>query len=134
VAESLETTADAGPSDQRWPVSPVITELMAVEIAPVPSLLGVGAAGRSHFSLAVTAHPHRGDTLLFEVACRVHEPPGRLGSAYLQAGPAAGIVLVGPALDPACAELPRTIRWSYAIDPAGITPADGTTVVPPAAG
>lgn len=132
VVASLEGgAAAAAESDPRWPASPVIVELMAGPVTPAPALLGVGAAGRSHFSLAVTAHPMLVDAVLVEVACRVHEAPGRLGSTYRDP---AGVVVVAPEPGPASVGLPRTIRWSYAIGPAGITPGTGTTVGPAATG
>jgi hypothetical protein len=136
IVESLEDAVDdAAFSDPRWPASPVIVALMAGPGTPAPTLLGVGAAGRSHFSLAVTVHPTLGDTLLVEVACRVHQRPGRLGSTYRHgAGDAARIVVVAPEPCPEPAGLPRTIRWSYAIGPAGITPGGGTTVAPATTG
>lgn len=120
VFESLdgrEGTDAAGGAP--WPPSPVITDLAAANDAAAHALLAVGAAGRTHFSLSVTRHPTRRDTLLFEVACRVHESPGRLGSTYRRSPPNACLVEVA-AGDAGGAGLPRTIRWSYSIGPAGI--------------
>ncbi len=137
IATSLEGfEPGVAEGDPRWPVSPVIVEVMAgpVAAAAAPTLLGVGAAGRSHYSLAVTAHPVVGDAVLVEIACRVHEPPGPLGSTYRLGHGADDVVVVAPEPGPEPAGLPRTIRWSYALGPAGIMPGGGTTLRPPAAG
>ena len=118
--ESVEGPA-APACDPRWPASPVFTEVSRVDIAGRPAILGVGLAGRSHFSASVTIHPTLPDSLLFEIACRLHEPPGPLGSTYTQedgstvrAEPADA-----PATDPG---LPRTVEWRYTIGPAGLQP------------
>lgn len=135
IATSLEgVVSEAAEGDPRWPVSPVIVELTAGPMAAPPTLLGVGAAGRSHFSLAVTAHPSVGDAVLVDVACRVHEPPGPLGSTYRLGHGAAAVVMVAPEPDAARGSLPRTIRWSYALGPTGLTPGTGTTLRPTATG
>lgn len=38
-------------------------------------------AGKSHYSVSITAEPH--STLLFEFACRLATPAGWLGSTYV---------------------------------------------------
>jgi hypothetical protein len=83
-----------------------------------PALLAVGHAGRSHYAASVAADPAAADTLLFEIACRVVEQPGWLGSTYRLPGAAAGPVRIAAA-DPG-GGLPRTVRWSYRIGPGGI--------------
>ena len=132
VWESLEgprATLAPGISD-RWPASPVFTEIMPTETASGPAVLGVGLAGRSHFSASLTAAAEIPDTLLVELACRLHEPPGWLGSVYsglavpvadAQAGP----ISICPAPVQA-GRMPFTASWTYRIGPAGIE------AVPPA--
>lgn len=123
VFESIEGAGEAGGRpDPRWPASPVIAALAEGDQSG-GALVGIGAAGRTHFSLAVTPHATLRDTLVFEVACRVRDAPQRLGSAYRRTSPDDDMVILGPAGEPADSGLPRTIRWTYAIGPAGIAPA-----------
>lgn len=115
LLESVEGPAPPG-DDPRWPASPVITEVSLATAGKRPAILAVGRAGRSHFSLSITADPDRVDTLLFDVACRLQDPPPWLGSTYRAAD--GGIVRTAP---PAAAgDLPRTVQWAYAIGPAGL--------------
>jgi hypothetical protein len=127
VAEGVRLASVEGAAppadDPCWPASPVLTEVSPVEVGGRPAILGVGRAGRSHFSASVTAHPDLPDTLLFEIACRVQEPPGPLGSSYTAAD--GTTVRVEPA-GGAAASVPGTLQWAYAIGPAGL-------VRPPAA-
>lgn len=129
--ESAEGPAPAG--DDRWPASPVLTEVSLVAAGGGTAIGGVGAAGRSHFSLSISRHPARPDTLLFEAACRIQEPPGWLGSTYRVlghhqvVGPAAAcgpdsrlIRVPAPSWATVPAPLPRTVAWSYVIGPEGI--------------
>ena len=123
VFESIEGVEDAsGEFDPRWPASPVIAALAEGDPGG-GALVGIGSAGRSHFSLAVTPHGTLRDTLVFEVACRVRDAPGRLGSAYRRTAPEGAVVMLGPEREPGDSGLPRTIRWTYSIGPAGIAPA-----------
>ena len=113
LAESVEGTADG--DDARWPVSPPLVELSAIDLQGGPAILAVGLAGRSHFSASVRPHPERADTLLFEIACRVKERPSWLGSTYATGG---GTESVAP-LD-AATGFPATVQWAYSIGPEGI--------------
>lgn len=115
--ESVEGPRNSA-ADPRWPASPALTEVSFIGAAGRPAIVGLGVAGRSHFSVSVAAHPDRPDTLLFEVACRIQEPPLWLGSTYraadgssMQAAPQA-----------AGTDLPRTVQWSYAVGPGGVVP------------
>ena len=119
-ADSLEDTADG--REGAWPASPPFVELSMLETAAGPALLAVGLAGRSHYSASIAPHPLEPDTLLFEIACRIKEPPAWLGSTYAVAGEP--LRIVGPG---AAEPLPTTVRWTYEVGPAGIRP------VPPAA-
>jgi hypothetical protein len=93
----------------------VLVELSRLEAPHGPALLGVGLAGRSHFSASIGPAPGRADSIRFEFACRVTEPPGWLGSTY--ASPA-GIVRIGPAAG--AARPPATVEWGYELGPEGV--------------
>lgn len=117
VCASVEGAWSAA-GDPRWPASPALQEVTAAPPGARPALLAVGHAGRSHFSASVAVDPEAADSLVFEIACRVVEPPGWLGSTYRMPGTAAETVRIA-ATDPGSG-LPRTVRWSYRIGPGGI--------------
>jgi hypothetical protein len=100
--------------DPRWPASPPLVEVSLVAAGGRPAVLGVGLAGRSHFSLSVVACPERPETLLFEAAARVVEPGGWLGSTY-DGDQGRERVTADHAGPP-----PATVRWAYRIGPAGL--------------
>jgi len=127
VGESVEGS-DGDMGDPRWPASPVLTEVMPTEAAGRPAIVGVGLAGRSHFSASFTPHPAVTDAVLVEIACRVQEQPGRLGSTYRTAD--GRLVRLAPLGEPHSDALPRTIQWSYAIGPRGIEAAAGAACDP----
>ena len=131
LADSVEGVA-APAEDPRWPASPVLVEVSTVTIGGHPALVGVGLAGRSHFSASIAPHPELPDTLLFEIACRIQEPPGWLGSTYRVDAEPAAVTAASPRPAPAGGELPRTVQWSYAIGPGGITAVRDTPEEPPA--
>jgi hypothetical protein len=113
VWESVEGPRPDG--DPRWPASPVIVELSRLETPRGAAVLGVGLAGRSHFSACIGPDPLDPDRALFEIACRCNEPPVWLGSTYHgPSGPAA----VAPPL--AGLTLPSTIQWGYAFSSRGL--------------
>lgn len=124
VWESVE-----GDGSESWPASPAVTELAP---APgTPAIVGVGRAGRSHFSVCFRpASPEnsgsRTEELVVEAACRIHETPTWLGSTYLDA---AGSPIRVAAVT-AGARLPRTIAWSYRIGRQGLRPSAATTTDP----
>ena len=82
-------------------------------------MVAVGLAGRSHFSASVTVHPQLADTLLFEIACRLQEPPEWLGSTYRHGGVVSRLTADRPA------GVPATMQWAYLIGPRGIRPVAG---------
>ena len=95
--------------DPRWPASPVLVELDRVGRGPNAAIVAVGLAGRSHFSASVSCVPGDGGSpeLLFELACRTHEPPGWIGSTYrlaadLRAATAAGQAVAIRPIDSCC--------------------------------
>ena len=110
--------------DVRWPASPVFAELHTHPIAGGIAVMGLGLAGRSHFSASVAADPAAPGSIRFDIAARIQEPPDRLGSTYRFDGPAATILRVEP-LPLAAPPLPRTVEWSYRIGPHGIEPLTG---------
>ncbi len=113
VWESVEGSTPDG--DDRWPASPVLVELSRIQTPRGPALLGVGLAGRSHFSACIGPDPQHADRMLFEIACRCSEPPAWLGSTYR--GPS-GQTVVAPPL--AGLTLPSTIQWGYAFSSRGL--------------
>lgn len=129
VAESVEGPEAGSGGDPRWPASPVLTEVTATTAAGRPAVVGVGLAGRSHFSASFTPHPAVADALLVEIACRVQEQPGRLGSTYRTAD--GRLVRAMPLRQPDANTLPRTIQWSYVIGPQGIEAVGGAACDPP---
>jgi hypothetical protein len=129
VWQSVEgATATTG--DPRWPASPVLTEVSLLEVAGRPAILGLGLAGRSHFSMCVTIQAEIADTLLFETACRMNAEAGWLGSTYRDAvGRVSGLQPILPLPSP-----PATVRWSYAFGPGGPRHLPPPTVTSPPAG
>ncbi len=121
VAESVE---GAGPDgDPRWPASPALQEVSVAEAAGGRALVAVGAAGRSHFSASFTADTTQPDTVFVDVACRIREAAGWLGTTYRLA--CGGFVRVAAEAGTS----PGTVRWSYRVGPQGVvraaTPAAG---------
>ena len=112
--------------DDRWPASPVLVELSQLQTAHGPAILGVGLAGRSHFSASIGADPHHPDRVRFEIACRCNEPPVWLGSCYDGHG---GRVAVRPGNEPPCP--PATVQWGYSVGVEGITATDGSVIARP---
>ncbi len=122
AVEAWESLEGAWPTDgdPRWPAAPVLVELSAVDLpqagpAGGRAVVGVGLAGRSHFSAAVATDPDRPGAVRFEIACRLVEPPGPLGSTYRLGG---RVVRIAPR--DASGPLPRTVTWSYSIGPDGL--------------
>jgi hypothetical protein len=117
LCTSLEGAWPAG-GDPRWPASPALQEVTPAAAGGRPALLAVGHAGRSHYSASVAADPDDADSLRFEIACRIAEEPGWVGSTYRMPGADPDLVRIAAA-DPG-GSLPRTLRWSYRIGPAGL--------------
>lgn len=51
--EVLEAHSEEGSSEEDWPASPALQQLSTETIEGVPTILGVGCAGSSHFSVSV---------------------------------------------------------------------------------
>lgn len=128
--QSVEATSNNAVFQQlgitpHWPASPVFTEVSLVATGTGPALLAVGRAGRSHFSASLAAAQAEPDTILAELACRLQEQPGWLGSAYQplrgagQTEPEADWVIIRPPVEVEL-QLPATVIWAYHLTPAGI--------------
>lgn len=122
IAESVEGPEPDG--DPRWPPGPAFQEVTPADAATGRVVLAVGAAGRSHFSASFAADPGVPDTVLVDVACRIQEGPGWLGTTYRLGSGA--VVRVAAAGGPP----PRTVRWSYRVGPRGVFPAAGEMAAP----
>jgi hypothetical protein len=128
TGEATTWTSLDGPSppanDPRWPASPVLVELSRVSVPRGDAaIVGVGLAGRSHFSASIASDPHDAGVIRFEIACRLHEPPGWIGSTYRQGDRLFRLI----PLDESTA-LPRTVVWAYSIGPKGMTGISGAAV------
>jgi len=132
VLESIE-----GPwppaNDPRWPASPAIVELDRVDLGDGPAIVGLGLAGRSHYSVTFTVDRRDTARLLVQAACRLHEQAGWVGSTYKQpdAPPARsprieplpgctlerGSGLIRLRAGDGSASGPATVAWGYHIGP-----------------
>jgi hypothetical protein len=79
---------DTVSSDEDWPASPPIQQLSLESINNRPTLLGVGQAGKSHWSISVEAIERAAAetdaAIRFDLACRTQATPDWLGSTYLK--------------------------------------------------
>ena len=132
TGEATTWTSLDGPcppaNDPRWPASPVLVELSRVSVprgdaAGGEAIVGVGLAGRSHFSASISPDPNDAGVIRFEIACRLHEPPGWIGSTYRQ-----GDHLFRLTPFDNSTTLPRTVVWAYSIGPTGMTSISGAAV------
>lgn len=121
-----------------WPASPPIQELSLETIDGKDVLLGVGRAGRSHWSVSVEATEVDGHPAMrFDYACRCPDSPQWLGTTYQVASQADSDRAAAPALRVVCADQtdvkqielnriviepighpqkwPGTVRWCYTI-------------------
>jgi hypothetical protein len=74
-----------GDAQESWPSSPPIQQLSLEDINGSSVILGVGAAGRGHWSISVEIDRQSdgADAIKFELACRSKEQqPPFLGSSY----------------------------------------------------
>lgn len=125
--------------DPNWPMSPPLVELAEVAGPEGTALVGVGRAGKTHYSVSITPEPN--GTVRFEFACRLVTSCGWLGSTYIPLEtasrvafePIAGVVFRPPAdsaagphrlqIRPSAADdTPRgsgkkgvTVQWSYRV-------------------
>jgi hypothetical protein len=132
-----------GGENEIWPASPPFQELHVHRTAPpLQAALLVGRAGRSHWSASIELD-HAADAIRFDVACRIHARPHRLGSCYslhaawllngnelLFEGVARlqarfievedsgndGRIALRPAMSELAPPYPKTVRWQYRLD------------------
>lgn len=87
-------TAPVLPGDEAsWPSSPPLVELGEVPMPHGTAIVGVGCAGKTHYSVSVSTAPEGG--LRFEFACRLSTPAGWLGTTYTT-GEAASMLAIEP--------------------------------------
>jgi len=67
-------------SDPVWPDAPPVQDVHFEERGSSQVLLGLGMAGKSHYSVSICSNTR--DELKFEFACHLKENPGFLGSVY----------------------------------------------------
>ena len=76
-----------GELDDDWPDAPPLQQLSLETIDGGEVILGVGSAGRSHWSVSVrTVETDHGQGLKFEWACRHKTRPRFLGTTYQREG------------------------------------------------
>ena len=129
TADSVLCSIEGGP-DETWPPSPPLQQLSRESIAGRDVILGVGAAGVSHWSVSVeSVAVGEAYALKFELACRSKQPAEFLGSSYRSGHgwriePLAGAVLDDRGetvrITPERAEAAGTQQWSYQIS--GVKP------------
>ncbi len=122
-----------------WPASPPIQELSLETIDGRDVLLGVGRAGKCHWSVSIeTVEIESAAAFRFDIACRCPEPAEWLGSTYqpsregeqlidaaaltafkVQAQEDTAVTIDGTQvrIEPTTRPLawPGTVRWRYAI-------------------
>jgi hypothetical protein len=131
-----------GTPDDTWPASPPLQSLhVETRSDGSQTIMLVGMAGRSHWSMSVEADEQH-DRILFDVACRISDPPHWLGSIYrclsqpavplsnhllftaghgnqpennlpLQLDPSTNTLRIPASVT--LEKFPQTIRWSYSI-------------------
>ena len=74
-------TSVEGDQGSLWPPSPPIQQLSGQQMDRSLVILGVGAAGRSHWSVSIE-RDRDPSAVLFDVACRCGQPPIWLGNTY----------------------------------------------------
>lgn len=114
-----------GDGQTDWPPSPPLQQLSLEPIDDQLVVLGVGAAGRGHWS--ISAQPDGPSALKFELACRSKDQPAYLGSAYKLAG-TVDLQSVGPTAinrdedritaGPSTSTGSPTHQWTYKLSPA----------------
>jgi len=123
------------PEAELWPASPPIQELSLESIDGREVLLGVGRAGKCHWSVSIeTVEIELAAAFRFDIACRCPESPQWLGSTYQPSSDAAApassafkalaledtaVSVDGPQfrIEPTVTprSWPGTVRWRYAI-------------------
>ena len=80
--ESLLKSKEGTPEDD-WPTSPPLQDVSVQEVHGNPTMLGVGMAGESHWSLSFMATDEQPVAVNCDIACLVRKAPGGpVGSIY----------------------------------------------------
>lgn len=125
LADGLRIPSIEGDASLDWPPSPPLQQISREEIGDGYAIMGVGAAGKSHWSLSVDIADHD-DTpcLRFDVACRAKVQPEWLGSRYQQSPllaiePISGSLVKAEsdttAIEPSSLASGETVRWGYLV-------------------
>ncbi|MEM9644444.1 MAG: hypothetical protein AAF989_05585 [Planctomycetota bacterium] len=116
-----------GDSDQDWPPSPPLQQLSLENLDGRDVILGVGAAGKSHFSLAVEPTPEAEGVsgLHFEWACRTTQSDPDLMASYTDVSSGLQIVAQSSAaatekesgiiFRPNAGQACPTFQWAYRV-------------------
>ena len=81
-SESLLKSKEGTPEDD-WPTSPPLQDISVQEVHGNPALLGVGMAGKSHWSLSFMATDQGQVAMNCDIACLTRKTPdGPVGSIY----------------------------------------------------
>lgn len=115
--------------DPRWPESPAWVSLSRLGAGEEAPLMAVGQAGRTHFSAVIAPDPAEAEVLRFDLAARVQEGPGWIGSSYA-AGTGGGVPLRFAPERLGGEALPCTVRWGYRLSARGLEPLAGTSLRP----
>jgi hypothetical protein len=128
AADGRVLTSVEGTPEASWPPSPPLQQLSKETLGDQVIVFGVGAAGKSHWSLSVDLdRSGAGPAIRFDWACRVKDPPQVVGSTYRgdqsmleldaecirQVDPDRASVRVEPTERIA----QGTVRWSYRVTP-----------------
>lgn len=117
VLPLLASAASEGSAD--WPDDPPLQQLSIEPVGADRAALGVGQAGRSHWSLSVEGRPGDQPALRFDVACRCTDPPPqRLGSRYRALAGGPGTIETGSGTAWALADGAVRLEVDAAIGPA----------------
>ncbi len=123
--DDIEPTCQSveGSGEETWPPSPPVQQLSMEKINGQDVVLGVGAAGQSHWSISVeTCQVDQAAALKFDLACRCRSTPTWLGSTYrldprLRIEPLGSSIIErgdqGESIRPGSLDGKSTFRWSY---------------------
>lgn len=78
-SERLILSSVEGDNDSIWPPSPPFQDLSKEDLGHTVAVMGVGMAGKSHWSVAVSEEEN---CLVADFACLVKEAPQFLGSSW----------------------------------------------------
>ncbi len=125
LADGSRVGSIEGDADQVWPPSPPVQQLSRELIGQSYVIMGVGAAGRSHWSLSVEINDEaESPALKFDFACRSKSTPQWLGSSYQNADALRIVASSGStttacerkiAVQPSGGNADETIRWGYCV-------------------